>query len=229
MIKVNKLNKSYGETTVLEDISFSINKGQVFGVMGRNGAGKTTLIRSILQKVEYSGSIDFESQLMGAKGKLNSELIYFVSDTPHVYEYLTGIEYIQFVLKVKNRDLPPNSRILEILSFFGIEEKDTHRLLKEYSFGMKRKIVLATGFLMKPEFMILDEPTIGLDVPSVIILKKLILASADQKMTFLVTSHDPTLMSELCEALLILDDHKMVYLNKNFADEKENLSELYIS
>lgn len=228
MIDVQKLYKKYGNSTILSDINFSIAKGDIFGVMGRNGAGKTTLIKSILNEVKYQGDITLSSEIQKEDGRLDPESVYFVSDTPHTYGYLTGIEYLQFVLKIKNKAIPPKEKIFETLNFFGLSKDDSLRLLKDYSFGMSRKIVLATGFLAKPKLMILDEPTIGLDVPSVITLKKLILKASEQGMTFLVTSHDPSLMSELCSSLLILHDNKAVYNSSDFKSEARNLGDLYI-
>lgn len=228
MIHISGLSNKYGETKILSDISFSISKGEILGVMGKNGAGKTTLIKSILREVDFSGTIDMPSLLINKNNTIDYENIYFVRDTPHIYEYLTGPEYIQFVLRVTNKKLPPDSRIFEVLETFGIEPDHFSQLLKEYSFGMKRKVVLGAGFLMMPKLMILDEPTIGLDVSSVIILKKLIFSAAKKGMTFLVTSHEPTLVSELCHSLLILNNTKMVYYNKDFKTESEPLDQLYM-
>ena len=227
MIEAKGLSKSFADKVVLSNIDFRIAKGNIFGVMGRNGAGKTTLIKALLREVTYSGEVALAEELL-IKENVNPRQVYYVSDTPHTYGYLSGLEFIQFALRIKGREVPSQERIFQVLYFFGIAKEDALKLLKDYSFGMRRKVVLTVGFLMKPALMILDEPTIGLDTPSVIILKKLILAAAKKEITFFVTSHDPVLMAELCDSLLVLHDSRPVYYNQDFALESRDLSELYM-
>ncbi len=228
MISVKNLTKKYSSKIILSNISFQVEEGSVFGVMGKNGSGKTTLIESILQKNDYEGQILLSQRLIRENKVINYNNLYFVNDSPHSYNYLTGLEYIYFVLQIKNRALPTNDRIFKVLDLFGIEEDQANDLMITYSFGMKRKIILALGFLVKPDLMILDEPTIGLDVPSVITLKKMILSASKQGQTFIISSHEPAVMSELCDALLILHGTKSVYCNMEFKDETRDLNQLYM-
>jgi ABC-type multidrug transport system ATPase subunit len=196
--------------------------------MGRNGSGKTTLINTLLGKLPKNGKIEYDPLICDSKKRISNKEVFFVSDSPFTYDYLTGMEFVEFILMVKAEKNVERGRVLEFFEFFGLSEEDSRKLMKNYSFGMKRKTLLTAGFLMKPSLMILDEPTIGLDVPSVISLKKLINEYSKSEKTILVTSHDPSLMSELCQSLIVLDSGKAVYQNDNFKEEAKDLATLYL-
>ncbi len=228
MVKVENLSVSYPGHKVFEDINFNICKGEVFGVMGKNGSGKTTLINTLLGKIPKEGVIQHDPILLDEKKRISNKEVFFVSDSPFIYDYLTGFEFVEFILMVKAKKNVEQKKVQDYFRFFGITEDDSKKLMKTYSFGMKRKTLLTAGFLMKPNLMILDEPTIGLDVPSVISLKKLISEYSRTEKTVLITSHDPSLMSELCQSLLILDSGKAVYQNNDFKNETKDLATLYL-
>lgn len=228
MIKVEALSVSYEKKPVFSDIHFTIRAGEVYGVMGKNGSGKTTLINALLGRLPKSGEIHYDSTLLDEKQQLSNKDVFFVSDSPFIYDYLTGLEFVEFILMVKAQKKTDHRKILEYFEFFGMSKLDSQKLMKTYSFGMKRKTLLAACFLMKPQLIILDEPTIGLDVPSVISLKKLIKEYSKLDKTILITSHDPSLMSELCQSLLILDSGKAVYQNDCFETETKDLATLYL-
>ena len=229
MIEVKKLTKKYGDRTILSDISFRVEEETVFGIMGKNGIGKTTLIESLIKKRKHEGEVVLSENLIRKNGLIDYSNLYYVNDSPHSYDYLTGLEYIYFVLRIKNKPLPAESDILELLQVFGIDSESENKLMITYSFGMRRKIILALGFLIKPDLMVLDEPTIGLDVPSVIALKKMILMSSRNKQTFIISSHEPSVISELCDALMILHESKVAYYNENFKNEQQKLDKLYMN
>ena len=101
--------------------------------------------------------------------------IFILSVTPpHLYEYLSGHEYVCFVLEIKGKSHPDKKLVSELFDLFDLSSSDQNSLIKNYSFGMRRKVVLIAGFLLNPPLMILDEPTTGLDAASIVILKKLI-------------------------------------------------------
>jgi len=228
MIKIRDLTKVYDQKVALTNISAEIESGSVFGVMGRNGAGKTTLIRCLLGELPFEGNIAYPESFLATSGRLDFRVTHFVGDQPHLYDYLTALEYIQFVLALKEQPVPEPERILDSLEVFGISPRESCQLIKTYSFGMRRKVALVSGFLMKPRLMVLDEPTTGLDVPSVITLKSLIKEQAQQGTTFVISSHEPAVMEELSDALLILNQTQTVYWNPKFSDEVRDLPELYM-
>lgn len=228
MIEVKNLTVGYEGPSVLNDVNFNLLEGSIFGVMGKNGSGKTTLIKTILGELPYEGSVTYSTDLLDSKKRISKETVFYVSDSPFIYDYLSGIEFVLFLLNLKGGRYVEKKEILNVFEFFGLSEQDSSKLMKDYSFGMKRKTLLTAGFLLNPKLMILDEPTIGLDVPSVIALKKLIQEYCKRGSSVLVTSHDPSLMSELCDRLIILDNKSAVYYNENFKDEKRDLSTLYL-
>ena len=156
------------------------------------------------------------------------ESVVFVGDKPHLYNYLTAFEYIEFFVSIKGKAGVSREKISRLLDLLGFSKEDACRLIIEYSFGMRRKTALAAAFLANPKLMILDEPTIGLDVPSILAVKSLIKNLTDKGMTFLITAHDPNLMNDICTGLLILDEGKSVYNNVNLALETRSISEVYM-
>ncbi len=220
MIYVRNLNKSYGKREVLKNISFTLKKRSLCGLMGKNGVGKTTLIKSILKRVKYGGNVALD---------IEDKDIYFISDSPHLYEYLSGHEYVCFVLEIKGKSHPDKKLVSELFDLFDLSSSDQNSLIKNYSFGMRRKVALAAGFLLNPPLMILDEPTAGLDAASIVILKKLIRESSLNGMTFLIASHLMDFIINLCDSLIILNEKKIVYNEQCLENEKRDLSELYLN
>ncbi len=228
MVNVKNLSVSYGEKSVFNSVDLEINQGSISGLMGRNGAGKTSLIKAIIGEIPYRGDVCYDPILLDGKKRLSKQNLFFVSDSPFYYDYLTAVEFAQFTIHIKTGKSLPLEQIFKVFDFFGIEESDSLQFMKDYSFGMRRKVVLSIGFILKPRLLILDEPTIGLDVPSVIALKKLLKEYVKMGNSVLVSSHDPLLIKELCQTLLILNDQKSVYYNKDFQEEERDLSALYL-
>ena len=220
MIHVENLSKSYGNNEVLKDISFHIKKNKVCGLIGKNGSGKTTLIQSILNRVDYHGKIKVDSE---------DREIYFISDTPSLYNYLSGHEYVLFVQEVKGCPKPNENLINELFDLFGFSTLTKNSLIKDYSFGERHKTALIAGFLLNPRLMILDEPTTGLDSTSTIILKKLIQESFLNGMTLIITHHEIEFIKNVCNSLIILHEKKIVYNEQDLNNETRNLNNLYLN
>ena len=175
MIEVHKLSKTYSnvDSNALKDISFKLAERSIMGVMGKNGAGKTTLIKSLLKHHSYLGEITYSKGLINTKNQINLNEVYFVSDAPHLYDYLTATEYLNFVVSVKKKTKNlTDEKVIKALKLFGITDSDLNKLLKDCSYGTRRKVVLAAGFLVMPKLFISDEPALGLDVPSCKISKE---------------------------------------------------------
>lgn len=231
MIEVQKLSKTYNvdDTKALSDVSFKIDEKSIMGVMGKNGSGKTSLIKSILKQHTHLGEIKYSKDLLTSKDQINLDEVYFVSDSPHLYDYLTAAEYVKFVLSVKKKNKKTSEeKIIKALRLFGVTVGDLKKLLKDCSFGTRRKVVLAAGFLVMPKLFVLDEPALGLDVPSVIHLKKMISKASERGVTFIVCSHDPALIAEICDALLILHEGKPLFFTQDMRTVKKDLATFYL-
>ena len=175
MINIKNLTKAFKNKEVLQSINMELEKGRIHAIMGKNGAGKTTLINCLLQEITYQGLIETQ---------ITRDDIAFLSDTPHYYDYLTGEEFVSLTLKLHNKIPPQRKLILDFFEIFGFSPNEEQMLLKTYSFGMKKKTALIAFILLKPQLLILDEPTNGLDASSIILLKKMIKRTAEQGTLF---------------------------------------------
>ncbi|MCE4955708.1 ABC transporter ATP-binding protein [Macrococcoides caseolyticum] len=207
-IVVSDLSKTYQDKTVFKDIRFSIEQGEMIGIIGASGSGKTTLIQCMLGITKAnSGNVMLNHQLMPNLNALAHTGYMAQSDA--LYDDLTGIEHLKFyasIYKIDKKTL--KSRIDEVCQMTDLT-KDIHRRVSTYSGGMKRRLSLAICLIHHPELIILDEPTVGIDP----LLKHKIWQSLHQlkekNKTVVITTH---LMDEAmqCDKLLLLYQGEMI-------------------
>ena len=228
MIEFVNLTKNYTSKKVLDNLNFKISEGSLFGLIGENGAGKTTLINSILGKLEFEGEILIQEISNFEFLKKSRNEILFVPDTPFAYEFLTGFEFVRFVLEMQKIPLESVLEKLELLfELFELTDYQ-NKLIQTYSLGMKRKITLISALLQNPKILILDEPVSGLDAKSIIIFKKLLKSLSQNGSTIIFTTHILDLIENLCDSVAILHNQKIAYSNESFALEKSELEKIYL-
>lgn len=196
LMKINGLFKSYGKTKVLEDLSVSYHPDMIYGLIGENGAGKTTLFNCIMGIEAYEGSIC----------KTSNMSIGYLPAENHFYTLVTGQEYLDFCLKAKNKKID-KVQIKELNDVFQLPLK---RYASEYSTGMKKKLALMALLLEDNDLYILDEPFNGVDLYGCIQLKKIIHSLKDKGKTILISSHQITILHELCDCIDYLNHHTIV-------------------
>jgi ABC-type multidrug transport system ATPase subunit len=194
VIEVKGLRKYFGETKALEDVSFDVFRGDVFGFLGPNGAGKSTTIRSILSLVKPDGG---EIKIFGKDPARHRREVFSdigcIVEKPDFYRYLSARKNLEILARVSGKEIKKN-RIEEILEFVGLKGRG-HDKVKGFSHGMKQRLGLAQSLIHDPSLIILDEPTTGLDPQGIIDIRNLILKlSAEHKKTILLSSH---LLSEI--------------------------------
>jgi ABC-2 type transport system ATP-binding protein len=209
VIEVRDFSKLYGKLAAVDDLSFSVNGGEVLGLVGPNGAGKTTTLRAIAGIIApTTGSVriagfDLASEPVSAKSHLS-----FIPDEPHLFEYLTVEEHLRFTgrLYAVSDTL---ERIPGILDELELREKSSS-LPHELSRGMKQKLAIACGLLHTPSALVLDEPLTGLDPSGMRRMKTTISARAAAGAAVILSSHLLHLVEELCTRLLIIRRGKVV-------------------
>ncbi|MBN3661915.1 MAG: ABC transporter ATP-binding protein, partial [Ornithobacterium rhinotracheale] len=154
MIKIDRLNKNFGNNEVLKDISLEFLEGNIYGIVGENGAGKTTLFRCIAGLESYSGEILSENK------PLKNHLGYLETE-PFFYSRITGKEYIQLLCNARNKKVNIDEK-----NIFGLP---LEQYASTYSTGMKKKLALTAILLQENKYYILDEPFNGIDIQSSII------------------------------------------------------------
>lgn len=185
LLELQKLTKTYGKQTAVKEVSFSINKGEICGLVGENGAGKTTLLRIL------SGLITPTS---GTFTKAQNYRVGALIESPALQQNLSAVDnlrYMAFQLKLNNSD----EIISETLDIVGLKDVDPKKKSKDFSLGMRQRLAIALAILDKPDFLILDEPINGLDPVGIKEMRNIILSLRDDyNMTILISSH---ILSEL--------------------------------
>ena len=209
MIELSELTKRYGATTAVDRLTLSVRAGEIFGFLGPNGAGKTTTIRMMMGLLQPSGGavhlggFDLHAEPLRAKA-----LCGFVPDRPHVYEKLTGAEYLDFTADIYGVDDGSKARRRErLLELFDLADWRAE-LAESYSHGMKQRLVMAGALMHAPRILIVDEPTVGMDPKGARLLKRLFRDLADDGATVFMSTHSLEVAEELCDRVgIILKGH----------------------
>lgn len=199
MIKISNMSKSFGKQTIIRDISVDIGANQITGLIGPSGTGKTTLIKCLMGMENYdTGSIHIDNVTVPNRKLLNK--IGYMAQSDSLYHDLTGLENIQFFAHMYGNTISKDA-IQSILKLVQLEQ-EKKKLVQHYSGGMKRRLSLAIALINQPKYLVLDEPTVGIDP----VLKLSIwdqLHDLKKESTLLITTH---IMDEAmkCDQLLLM-------------------------
>jgi ABC-2 type transport system ATP-binding protein len=213
MIKIANLAKSFDSLRAVDDISFEVEKGEIFGLLGPNGAGKTTTIAMIsgLLKPD-AGKILIDSLDLEVDYKKIKKIMGVVPQDMAFYEDLSASENLRFWGELHGLGRKTiEERIEYYLEKTGLSGRETEPL-KKYSGGMKRRINLIIGLIHRPKLLLLDEPTIGIDVQTRLNIYELIKDAASQGTTVLYTTHNLQEAEELCHRIAIMDQGRILAL-----------------
>ncbi|MBQ1806730.1 MAG: ABC transporter ATP-binding protein, partial [Ruminococcus sp.] len=163
MIEVKNLTKRYGKITALDDISFTVDTGEVLGFLGPNGAGKSTTMNIITGYISStSGTVTVDGSEILEEPKKTKQKIGYLPEIPPLYIDMTVRKYLEFMFELKRVKLPKKEHIDEVMQLVGLE-KHGSRLIKNLSKGYRQRVGFAQALLGNPPVIILDEPTVGLD------------------------------------------------------------------
>jgi ABC-type multidrug transport system ATPase subunit len=214
MLSVTHLSKSFGSFQAVNDLSFEVKQGEVYGFLGQNGAGKSTTIRMILSLIRpTSGNIEIFGKSLYAEREAILQRIGAVVEKPDLYRYLSGYENLSLFAKLSANRIS-KAEIMDCLALVGLDKraKDPVRV---YSQGMKQRLGIAVALVHNPDFIILDEPTNGLDPQGIADIRNLILMlSRDRGKTILVSSHLLSEIEQVADSMLIINKGKKVVEGK---------------
>lgn len=211
MIQVNNLSKTFASVKAVDNISFTIQKGEIFGLLGPNGAGKSTtlnMMSTILKSDE--GSIVLDGVKLNGNAKKSKHLIGVVPQEISLYEELSAYDNLWFwggLYGLSGKDL--KERIDNALELIGLLDRKKD-LIKTYSGGMKRRINIAAALLHKPKILLMDEPTVGIDPQSRNRIFEVIETLNQQGMTIIYTTHYMEEVERLCSRIAIIDSGKII-------------------
>jgi ABC-2 type transport system ATP-binding protein len=207
MIQITNLSKSYKGQKVLDILELAIPKGQRFGLVGNNGAGKTTLFSLLLDLIEpNSGTVKINEIEVQQSEDWKTQTSAFIDET-YLIGYLTVEEYYHFLGNLRGVAKEEiNSWVLNFEPFFNGEILNQKKYLRDFSKGNQKKVGIVGALIGKPDLIILDEPFANLDPTTQIRLKKLIKEEAEKhNTTFLISSHDLTHVTEVCNRIVLLE------------------------
>ncbi|WP_349663985.1 ATP-binding cassette domain-containing protein [Cellulophaga lytica] len=206
ILKVQNLTKKYGYLTAVKDLSFTIEKGNVYGILGPNGSGKSTTLGIVLNVVNKTSGdfswFDGNTNTHQALKKVGA-----IIERPNFYPYMTAVQNLKLVCKIKEVD---ESKIEEKLELVGLLDRKNSKF-KTYSLGMKQRLAIASALLNDPEILILDEPTNGLDPQGIHQIREIIKVIAAQGTTILLASHLLDEVEKVCSHVVILRKGEKLY------------------
>jgi ABC-2 type transport system ATP-binding protein len=207
MIRIDRLTRKFGAVTAVDSLSFETRPGEIFALLGPNGAGKTTTINMILGMLRPDeGASTFQGNPITPDDNAFKSRIGYVPESCALYENLTGTEYLQFVGHLHH--LPEDevkTKAGQMLEAVGLGEQ-ADQLIREYSKGMKQKVLICSALLHDPDLIILDEPFSGLDANAVAVFKELYREQAGRGKTLIFCSHILEVVERLVDRILIIKD-----------------------
>lgn len=215
MLRIKNLVKKFGLFTAVNEINIHVQAGELYGFLGQNGAGKTTTIKMITGIfAPTSGSIlidgiDISANPLEAKRKIG-----YVPDQPYLYDKLTGREFLYFSGGLYNLNKKIITRkIEELIELLKIESWLDKRT-EEYSQGMKQRITIASALLHDPKLIVLDEPMVGLDPHSAVLVKNILKKKVSEGAAVFVSTHSLSFAEEVCTRIGIIKQGNMIYEDK---------------
>lgn len=210
MIQVENLVKRYGVHTAVDDLSFKVDKGQIYGFLGPNGAGKSTTMNIMTGYIAASsGTVKINNYDILKEPEKAKKCIGYLPEIPPLYTDMTVLEFLMFVAELKK--VPRSDRIghvEEIVAKLQLDEVEA-RLIRNISKGYKQRVGLAQALIGYPEVLILDEPMVGLDPKQIIEMRDLIKGLAKEH-TIILSSHILSEVSAVCDHIMIISKGKLV-------------------
>ncbi len=231
MLKIKNLIKSYdGKTNAVNNVSFEINSGEIFGFIGHNGAGKTTTIKCVVGLLPFEKG---EIEINGISVKKNPleakcQMVY-IPDNPDLYDALTGIQFLNFICDiyaiakdVRNEEIKKYADMFEITKNLG-------DAISSYSHGMKQKLALISAFIRHPKLLILDEPFVGLDPKAMHLVKELMKEMCQEGNSVFFSTHVLDVAEKLCDRIAIISHGELkAYGTMEEVKGEESLEEVFL-
>ncbi len=211
MIEIKNLTKVYGDKKAVDDLSLTIDAGEIYAFIGHNGAGKTTTLKSMTGILQFDeGDILFDGKSIKDAPLECKRMFAYIPDNPDLYDFMTGIQYLNFIadiFEVSQSDR--QERIHKYASAFEIES-NLAELISSYSHGMKQKLAVISALVHKPKYMLMDEPFVGLDPKAAHILKEYMREVCNEGGAIFFSTHVLDVAERLCDRVAIIKEGKLI-------------------
>ncbi|MDR1605907.1 MAG: ABC transporter ATP-binding protein [Streptococcaceae bacterium] len=211
-LALKEITKSFDDKNLFNEVSFTFETGKIYGLLGRNGAGKTTLFNCIAQNLALdSGQISLIDDAGQADADYETTAIGFVTTQAHLPDFMTGLEFVTFVMDLNHDRLTSSATASENLTRYGIKGSDQRKLLRDYSHGMKNKVQMLVIELAAAPVYLLDEPLTSFDPVAAYEVKERI-RELKQGAIVIFSTHILELAQELCDEIVLLHDKQLEVL-----------------
>ena len=211
MLKIEHLTKTFGEKKAVDDLSLHIAPGEIYGFIGHNGAGKTTTLKSVVGIQNFDeGEITICGTSIKADPLPCKKQIAYIPDNPDLYEYMTGIKYLNFIADIFG--IGSAERMERIHKYADIFEltADLAQPIASYSHGMKQKLAIISAWIHDPKLIIMDEPFVGLDPKAAHLLKSMMREVCDNGGAIFFSTHVLEVAEKLCDKVAIIKAGKLI-------------------
>lgn len=209
VLEINELKKAFGSQAVLEGVTFSVEKGSVYGFIGKNGSGKTTTMNIALGLLKADdGQIKINNELVHYGDTKTNQYVGYLPDVPEFYPFLTAREYMSLCVEISGLDKKRGKeKIADLLEMVGLQ--DNKKRIKNYSRGMKQRLGIAQALINEPALLICDEPTSALDPIGRQQLLS-VLQKVKEQTTVIFSTHILSDVEAICDEVAILNDGRIV-------------------
>ena len=210
MLQIEHLTKTYGEKKAVDDLSLHILPGEIYGFIGHNGAGKTTTLKSVAGILRFdAGEIRIAGTSIRTDPLACKRKIAYIPDNPDLYDYMTGIQYLNFIANIFGVSAADRQvRIRELAERFELTN-DLAQPIAAYSHGMKQKLAIISAWLHAPQLVVMDEPFVGLDPKAAHLLKGMMRELCDRGGAIFFSTHVLEVAEKLCDKVAILRAGKL--------------------
>ena len=211
MLQIEHMTKTYGEKKAVDDLSLHILPGEIYGFIGHNGAGKTTTLKSVAGILRFdTGEIRIAGTSIRTDPLACKRKIAYIPDNPDLYDYMTGIQYLNFIANIFGVSAADRQvRIRELAERFELTN-DLAQPIAAYSHGMKQKLAIISAWLHAPQLVVMDEPFVGLDPKAAHLLKGMMRELCDRGGAIFFSTHVLEVAEKLCDKVAILRAGKLI-------------------
>ena len=211
MLEINNFSKFYGDKRVVDNLSISVQSGDIYGFIGANGAGKTTTIKAVVGIHGFeNGSITIDGHSIKEEPVICKKMMAYIPDNPDLYEHMTGFQYINFIADLF--EISTEIRRERIRKYSDLFEMTNHLsgMISSYSHGMKQRTAIISALVHSPKLLILDEPFVGLDPKAAFLLKKVMHECVSDGGAIFFSTHVLDVAEKLCNKIAIIKNGKLI-------------------
>lgn len=211
MLKISNLTKTYGAKKAVDNLTLHIAPGEIYGFIGHNGAGKTTTLKSVCGILDFdSGEILIDGVSIKSAPVECKRKIAYIPDNPDMYEYMSGIKYLNFIADVYGVSVNDRETLIGKYSdLFGLTA-DLAQPISAYSHGMKQKLAIISALIHTPKLLIMDEPFVGLDPKAAHTVKTIMRDMCDNGCAIFFSTHVLEVAEKLCDKIAIIKNGQLI-------------------